>query len=215
MLSRAQLRRHYDRYAARQDGARYEDKPLTRLLEQGHFRAAQRVLELGCGTGRLAEALLAYHLPDTATYSGSDLSPEMVTLTRKRLARFGGRARVARTDGSFPWPQDDGSVDRVVVCYVLDLLPDEEITAVLTEAARVLRPGGRLCLANLTSGTTLLSRLNMWRWRLLYRLNPLWVGGCRPLTVRDRLETPAWRRLHYEVVVSRLMPSEVVVAERS
>ena len=213
MLSHDQATRYYDRYAAKQDGASYENRPLSKLLGHADFSAAQTVFELGCGTGRFAEQVLN-ELPENAIYYGSDLSSEMVVLTQARLARFGHRAQVAQTDGSFSWPLDDNSMDRVLSCYVLDLLPDDEITAVLTEAARVLRPGGRLCLANLTDGTTPLSKLNMWRWRVMYRLNPLWVGGCRPQKLGGRLDTRTWKLLHHETIVSRLMPSEIIVAER-
>ena len=214
MLSRDQATRYYDRYAAKQDGASYEDGPLKMLLGHADFSAAQSVFELGCGTGRFAKKVLG-ELPENATYYGTDLSKEMVALTQARLARFGDRAKVTPTDGSFPWPLEDNSIDRVLSCYVLDLLPEGEITAVLTEAARVLRPGGRLCLANLTDGTTPASRLNMWRWRVLYRLNPLWVGGCRPQRLAGRLDAHTWRLHYHETVVSRLMPSEIIVAERS
>ncbi len=213
MLSRDQAKRYYDRYAAKQDGASYEDGPLETLLGHADFGAAQTVFELGCGTGRFAEQVLN-ELPENATYSGTDLSSKMVALTQTHLARFGDRAKVTQTDGSFPWPLGARSMDRVLSCYVLDLLPDDEITAVLTEAARVLRPGGRLCLANLTDGTTPVSSLNMWRWRVLYRLSPLWVGGCRPQNLAGRLDTRTWKLLHHKTVVSRLMPSEIIVAER-
>ena len=212
MLSKTQAKRHYDRYAAKQNGASYEDEPLETLLEHADFGAAQAVFELGCGTGRFAAQVLD-ELPENATYYGTDLSSEMVALTRARLARFGDRAKVAQTGGSFPWPLDDKSIDRVLSCYVLDLLPEGEITAVLSEAARVLRPGGRLCLANLTDGTTPLLKLNMWRWRVLYRLNPLWVGGCRPQKLAGRLDVRIWRLHYHETVVSKLTPSEIIVAE--
>ena len=214
MLSRDQATRYYDRYAAKQDGASYEDGPLKMLLGHADFGAAQTVFELGCGTGRFAEQVLN-ELPKNAIYYGTDLSKEMVALTQAHLARFGHRAQITQTDGSFPWPLADDSVDRVLSCYVLDLLPDDEIMAVMTEAARVLRPGGRLCLANLTDGTTPLSKLNMWRWRVLYRLNPLWVGGCRPQKLQGRLDVRTWKLRYHETVVSQLMPSEVIVAERS
>ena len=213
MLSKSQAKRYYDRYAAKQDGASYENRPLSKLLGHADFSAAQSVFELGCGTGRFAEQVLN-ELPENAIYYGSDLSREMVALTQARLARFSDRAKVTPTDGSFPWPLEDNSMDRVLSCYVLDLLPDDEITAVLTEAARVLRPGGRLCLANLTDGTTPASRLNMWRWRVLYRLNPLWVGGCRPQKLAGRLDAHTWKLCYHETTVSQLMPSEIIVAER-
>ena len=213
MLSRDQAKRYYERNAHKQDAqAFYEDPALEQLIAQGQFGAAERVFELGCGTGRLAAQLFG-HLPESAEYVGCDLSRTMVERARARLAPFEGRAQVLLTDGSLPWPLASGSVDRVVVSYVLDLLPDAEIEAVLAEAARILKPAGFLCLANLTGGVTPLSRLNMWRWRLLYRLNPLWVGGCRPLSVQPRLEARTWRLWYHEVVVAAAVPSEVLIAK--
>lgn len=216
MLSRTQAKRYYERHAKKQDAqAFYEDPPLERLIAYARFGAAEHIFELGCGTGRLAEQLLSRSLSARATYLGYDLSETMVTLARARLVSFETRARVLVTDGSLPWPLAAGSIDRVVISYVLDLLPDAEITAVLAEAARVLKPGGLLCLVNLTAGTTPLSRLNMWRWRLLYRVNPWWVGGCRPLAVGPRLESHTWTLQRHETVVAAAIPSEVVVAKRT
>ena len=181
---------------------------------RAQFGVAKRVFELGCGTGRLAAQLLKAHLSPEAEYLGYDLSETMVALARSRLALFGSRAQVLLTDGSLPWPLATGSIDHVVISYVLDLLPEAEIVAVLAEAARVLEPGGLLCLVNLTGGVTPLSRLNMGRWRLLYRLNPLWVGGCRPLSMQGRLEVHTWKLCYHEVVVAAAVPSEIIVAKR-
>lgn len=138
----------------------------------------------------------------------------MVALAQARLARFGSRAEVTKTDGSFTWPLEPASTDRVFACYVIDLLREAEIKAVLNEARRVLKLGGLLCIANLTDGTTPFTRLNIWRWRWLYRLSPLWVGGCRPLQMRSRLETHGWRLRYHEIVLSHAVPSEVLVVER-
>ncbi len=84
----------------------------------------------------------------------------------------------------------------------------------LNEAARVLEPGGYLCVASLTYGVTPLSCLNMWRWQLLYRLNPYWVGGCRPRRLLDRLDGSVWRLRYHETVVAFGVPSEVLVAKK-
>ncbi len=215
MLSRDQAKTYYERSARKQDAqAFYEDPALTNLIAHAAFGTAKRVFELGCGTGRLAAQLLSEHLSENAEYEGYDLSSAMIRRARTRLAPFSSRAQVSLTDGSLPWSVASGSIDRVVIGYVLDLLPDAEIEAVLGEAARVLRPGGLLCLANLTDGVTPLSKLNMWRWRLLYRLNPLWFGGCRPLSVQPRLEADSWNLIHHRVVVAAAVPSEVLVAER-
>lgn len=215
MLSREQTKRYYDRFARKQDEqAFYEDPALGRLIERAQLGSAERVFELGSGTGRLAERLLSRHLSEHASYQGIDLSTTMVALAQARLTPFCHRAQVSLTDGSPLWPLASASVDRVISSYVLDLLPDGEIQAVLNEAARVLEPGGRLCVASLTYGVTPLSRLNMWRWQLLYCLNPHWVGGCRPLRLQGRLDSSVWKLRHHEIVVAFGVPSEVIVAEK-
>ena len=89
---------------------------MNDLIAQAGFEDAQRVFELGCGTGKLAARLLAQHLPDSATYLGCDLSPTMIGLATRRLAVHAGRARVARSEGGVQFPLPDHSVDRVVSC---------------------------------------------------------------------------------------------------
>ncbi len=215
MLSRDQAKHYYERHADIQDQqGYYEDPPLTRLIAQLPLADLHEIFEFGCGTGRLAEHLLARHLSETTRYLAVDLSESMVMRARARLVSFGNRARVVLTDGSFPLSAKTASVGCVLSSYVLDLLPDTEIEAFLAEAARVLVPGGYLGLVNLTHGTTPLTRLNMWRWQLLYRLNPTWVGGCRSLEMKSRLEAPTWNLLHHSVVVASWVPSEVLVAQK-
>ena len=214
-LGREEARAFYDNFGPRQDRqAFYEDAALDRLLAEGGFDSAWSVAEFGCGTGRFAEILLAEKLPADAAYLGVDLSPRMVGLARRRLARFGERARVVVTDGEARLPLADGAADRLVTNYVLDLLPLGEIDAVLAEAQRLLAPGGRLCATGLTDGTGPLSRLVSGFWRRVQRFSPRMVGGCRPVRVSTLLDGECWRVEHASTVVAWGVPSEVLVARR-
>lgn len=213
MLTPQQARRVYDRIGAVQDTqAFYENQALEALLRFAELATATSVVELGCGTGRLAHRLLDQLLPAGASYRGFDVSTTMVELARSRLEPFGERAVVTRTDGSLRLPLDDACCDRVVSSYVLDLLPEDQITIAIAEAARVLRPVGRLCLAGLTFGQGLPSRALIGIWSLLHRLSPTIVGGCRPVDLRRFVASPPWRVAHHEIVVSWAVPSEVLVA---
>jgi ubiquinone/menaquinone biosynthesis C-methylase UbiE len=213
MLTRAQARAFYDRFGARQDSqAFYEDPAINALLPHAGFEQASAVLEFGCGTGRLARRLLSEQLPATASYVGCDASATMVALARRRLADFGGRARVVLTDGAMNLPAPDGSVDRFLSTYVLDLLPAEDMTALLAEAHRVLREGGRLCLAGLTHGPCGWSRWVSRLWERLHARRPALVGGCRPVEVASFLEPAHWLLRHRAVVTAYGIPSEVLVA---
>jgi SAM-dependent methyltransferase len=92
------------------------------------------VLDLGCGTGRLASALAERGL---ARVWGVDVSAEMLAVARRRLPRSVGlkRARAERL------PFADGWFDAVAAWLVAHLLDRPRAFA---EARRVLRPGGRL-----------------------------------------------------------------------
>lgn len=214
-LSKDEARRLYDRLGHRQDWlAFYDGPPLRELLAHGRFGEARAVFELGCGTGALAQSLLEGYLSAHAGYVGVDLSSTMVALAGARLARYKDRARVLQTDGAMAFPFPDGSFDRVVATYVLDLLSPDDIERFIQEAARLLASDGLLCLVNLTHGAGLVSRLVMALWKALYRLSPARVGGCRPLEVRAFLDPNQWRIEYHHVVASLGVPSEILVAER-
>lgn len=216
ILSRDEARRVYNRIGTKQDSQSwYEDAATEELLAHGRFGEARAVFELGCGTGRFAARLLEELLPQDAVYRTVDLSPVMVELARKRLAPFASRAEVRLGDGTPPTGEPTAAYDRFVSNYVFDLLSEEHIRAVLREAERMLRPGGLLCLAGLSSGSTAASRVVAWLWKRVHRLRPALVGGCRPLELRPLLAGGSWRLVHHARVAPWGVPSEALVAERS
>ncbi|MCB9649147.1 MAG: class I SAM-dependent methyltransferase [Deltaproteobacteria bacterium] len=212
-LTHAEAKRFYDHLGAKQDSQSfYEKAALERLLGHAELEHATHVLELGCGTGKLAVALLAERLPASARYLGLDLSSTMAELARRRTAPFGERAKIVQVDGRLPLPVDTGSVDRFIATYVFDLLAEDEINAMLAEAHRVLAPGGLLCLAGLTPGESGLGRVVSTTWTALHRLSPMLVGGCRPLTVGSTLSAKEWAVELRTPVRAFGITSEVLVA---
>ncbi len=116
---------------------------LPWILRFADLPGRAEVLEVGSGAGFAAEALLE-RFPDWRIVA-TDHDPDMVELTRARLDRFGERARVERADaGALPYPER--SFDLVISILVWHHVEAwERATA---EAARVLRPGGRLLLVD-------------------------------------------------------------------
>src|ERR1700739_3742699 len=150
-LSPAEAKRFYDRLGSRQDWQGFFENPaINEMIAHAAFESAHSVFEFGCGTGALAARLLQRHLPADARYVGLDISSTMVSLSLEHLKRWPARARVYQTDGSSRIPEADGSFDRVVSTYVLDLLAPAFIEQLFSEARRLLIPGGTLCLARLT-----------------------------------------------------------------
>lgn len=142
------------RYEGIKDFDRAEDAqdlalPLLHALEaEGAAEAAAdaRVLDVACGTGRLARALL-----DLPWYRGEvlglDLSPGMLDEAARLLADRGLSERAPLLcHAAAPLPFANGSFDAVTCLEALEFLPDRD--AALAEMARVLRPGGRLLITN-------------------------------------------------------------------
>jgi hypothetical protein len=78
----------------------------------------------------------------------------------------------------------------------------------------MLRPGGLLCLAGLSTGIGPVSRAVARVWSFVQSRWPAAVGGCRPIDLLRFLPESAWRVRHHEKVVAFGITSEILVAER-
>jgi trans-aconitate 2-methyltransferase len=109
------------------------------VLDRLPLRGDERVLDAGCGSGRVTEALAA-RLP-LGSVVALDVSPAMLDEARRRLARFGSRIEYVAADLGRPLPID-GNVDAVLSTATFHWVPDH--AALFRNLAAVLRPGGRL-----------------------------------------------------------------------
>jgi SAM-dependent methyltransferase len=119
----------------------YADDLATRLVTDLVGMRDGAVLVVACGTGVETRAL-AGALPSSIAITATDLVPGMVERAQRR-----GTARPVTWDvvDAAALPYDDASFDVVVCQFGAMFFPDKG--AAFAEAARVLRPGGRLELA--------------------------------------------------------------------
>jgi ubiquinone/menaquinone biosynthesis C-methylase UbiE len=154
-----------------------ESRARARALELAGVRDGEAVLEVAVGTG-LAFAEILRRNP-AGRNEGIDLTEAMLARARQKAERSGATSWQLRVGDAYGLDLPDRSFDLVLNCYMLDLLPVADFGRVLAEFRRVLRPGGRLVLVNMARA----EHLGYALWRLLYRLNPAWVGGCRGVEV--------------------------------
>jgi ubiquinone/menaquinone biosynthesis C-methylase UbiE/DNA-binding transcriptional ArsR family regulator len=100
------------------------------------------LLDLGTGTGRMLELLGE----TVGRGMGVDLSHEMLTVARANIARAGLRHCTVQQGDLLDLPFPIDTFDVVIVHQVLHLLDQPEVA--LAEAARVLKPGGRLLVVD-------------------------------------------------------------------
>ena len=117
-------------------------------VERAGLRPGETVLDLGSGGG-IDTILAAHEVGPSGRAIGIDLLDEM-------LERATANAREAGVDGWTEFrrgemediPVEEGSVDVVISNGVINLSPRK--SRVLAEVLRVLKPGGRFCVADLT-----------------------------------------------------------------
>jgi ubiquinone/menaquinone biosynthesis C-methylase UbiE len=144
--AKASARRWFDRRAARYEGgatSRWRDPVQRASLGALELVAADRVLDVGCGTGRASRIAAS----TARSVVGIDLSPEMIAKARE-LADGNDGVRFEVGDAE-DLPFGDGEFSAVLCSNAFHHYPEPR--RAVDEMARVLAPGGRLVLGDACS----------------------------------------------------------------
>ena len=116
-------------------------------FSMGALQPGEDVLDVGSGAG-MDTLVAAQMVGPSGSVTGIDMTPEMVAKARGSVTEM-GLDNVTIVEGSAEQlPFEGASFDVVISNGVIDLIPDKD--AVFSEITRVLRPGGRIQLADVT-----------------------------------------------------------------
>jgi len=198
----AYLRRIFDDTAADYDhieaifalgsGSRYRRQALVR----GGLKTGMRVLDVGVGTGLVA-AQACILAGDASLVTGVDPSPGMMAASKlpDTMVLMEGRAEC------LPFP--DHHFDFLSMGYALRHISD--LGVAFAEFERVLKPGGRLCLLEVTQAQ---NRLGKW-------LLKTYMRGVIPLLTRvvsKQKDTATIWRYHWDSIEACVPPEQVLAA---
>ena len=192
---------------------RYERVSKKRGLEVVDIKNGYRVLEVGFGTGQIVLEL-ARRVGTDGMVHGTDISPKMLEKTRKRVEKHGLTRRVDLQLGDArKLPYRKEVFDAVFNSYMLDLIDTPDISKVLAEFKRVLKPGGHLVLVNLSKGESWYSNMKLYEW--IYGKYPSLLGGCRPVLIKSFLEELGFLNVKREFLLAgHIMPTEIVWGDK-
>jgi 2-polyprenyl-3-methyl-5-hydroxy-6-metoxy-1,4-benzoquinol methylase len=122
------------------------DFDLRRRFLLERVVAGERVLDVGCGEGWFAVELARAG----AAVMGIDVAEEPLRRARERGAGLSPELDLRLVDADGPWPVDDASFDAVWAGETIEHVADTG--GWLSQARRVLRPGGRLLLSTPAHG---------------------------------------------------------------
>lgn len=126
------------------------------FVDLGHLKPNEKVLEVGCGIGRMAIPLMDY-LTGGGSYDGFDIVPRGIHWCRKKITRRSPNFRFQLADiynygynptgtlraAEYRFPYRDGSFDFVFLTSVFTHMLPPDMEHYLSEIHRVLRKGGR------------------------------------------------------------------------
>jgi demethylmenaquinone methyltransferase/2-methoxy-6-polyprenyl-1,4-benzoquinol methylase len=146
----------FDRIAGRYDAlnsvmtAGLHHRWRERAADRAGLRPGDSALDICCGTGDMALALASRVAPDGHVI-GCDFSEPMLDLAREKAAAKGASGARFEWADALQLPYDAGRFDAVTVGFGVRNLAD--LDRGLAEMGRVLRPGGRLVILEITQPT--------------------------------------------------------------
>ncbi len=183
----------------------YAEMALQRLS----IIEGEAVLEIGFGTGNCLKEIPELIGPTGKAY-GIDISRGMIERTKRRLEKAGLAGAVELCCGDATClPFNENTFDAVFMSFTLEVFDTPDIPKVLAEIKKVLKPGGRLGIADTSkeNGNSLFLRGYEW----LHKKCPKYLGS-RPIYAKQSLIDAGYKIRSNKGVRIFRVPTEIIIA---
>ncbi len=196
-------------------GAGFEVEHHAEALRVAQIEPGQRVLDVACGTGRGTVGLAEAVGPE-GRVDALDLTQAMLDRAGAKIEKLGMSSRVYFKQGNareLPYP--DETFDAIYNGYMVDLIPLDGCAPILKEVQRVLKPGGKVILVNMSkpdARRTFYETIYEKGWA---------IQPCRPVLMAPYLGQAGFtdiERLYRpgsSLIISWLWGTEIVLARKS
>jgi len=181
-----------------------ETKARKRCLDLAQINNGEKILEVAVGTGSAFTEILKKN--QSGQNNGIDLTNEMLGRAKKKAEKLGLKNYHLTLGDAYHLAYDNNSFDLVFNNYMFDLLPERDFSLVLSEFKRVLRPGGRLLMANMTKSMHWYNSI----WEVVYGLSPSLLGGCRGVCLLPYIESTGFINTRREFISQMTFPTEII-----
>lgn len=163
----------------------FEKKYRERAINSLNIKHDERILEIGCGTGNNL-IKLASLIGDDGIINGIDISEGMIDFSEKKIIKhkLQSKIKLEKAD-ALDLHYDGNTFDLVFMSFVIELFPNELIPKIFSEAKRVLKKTGRICVVSLykTDKPNIITKL----YEYLHEKFPN-IIDCRPLKIDSFIE---------------------------
>ena len=185
-----------------------EKKAQDKAIELSKIEDGLTILDVAVGTGKLFNRILKRN--PNGINIGIDISKGMLTRAKSKLSKQPNQNYSLEIGSAFDIKIDNHTVDILFNNYMFDLIPFDQMGSIIDEFFRVLKPGGKLVLVNMTKAERLCAGL----YERIYRIYPLLMGGCRGVQQNNLLTEYRFKVITREYIQQMLFPSEVILATK-
>ncbi|HMZ07254.1 MAG TPA: class I SAM-dependent methyltransferase [Anaerolineales bacterium] len=180
-------------------------------LDKANIKTGEKVLEVAVGPG-LTIVELAKRVGKETKIHGIDTSTGMLSLAEQNLRAHGFSNFELKEADSRQLPFEDNTFDFLYNGYMLDLIPTQDMPKILTEFHRVLKPGGRMVLLNMSkrNESTKTTRETLYS-TLPAKLVLYVLGACRPVLMEGVVKDAQFEKITRTYLEGKF-PSEIVTA---